>query len=99
MPGMPGAEAACRLWVIEGRVQGVGFRWFAVKRAEALGVAGWVRNRDDGAVEVAGLAETSVLDQFEAVLRRGPPGSRVTRLTSSDVPHDYVEGKSFIVMH
>lgn len=96
---MAGAETASRLWVIEGRVQGVGFRWFAVTRARALGVAGWVRNRDDGAVEVLGSADPESLERLEADLRRGPPSAHVTRLTSSDVPHERVDGKSFQVKH
>ncbi len=96
---MPGPDVATRLWVVEGRVQGVGFRWFVVNRARALGVGGWVQNRDDGAVEVLGTASRDVLDRLETELRRGPPSARVTRVTSSDVPHEDVEGKSFQVRH
>ena len=57
--------------VIEGRVQGVGFRAWVVRRATGLGLAGWVRNRSDGAVEAA-LADC----------RKGPPAAEVSRLSS-----------------
>jgi acylphosphatase len=56
---------------------------------------GWVRNLSDGAVEVVGLASAETLAEFEAIVRRGPPGASVERLTSSDVPHHDVEAKSF----
>lgn len=88
------AISACR-WVVEGRVQGVGFRWFVQARAHALGVRGWVRNLPDGSVEVVGMATAATLAEFEAIVRRGPPGAVVERLTSSDVPHDDVDAKSF----
>jgi acylphosphatase len=64
-------------FVIRGSVQGVGFRWFARSTAQRCGVAGWVRNREDGAVEVAASGENESLDRFLAVIQRGPSGSRV----------------------
>jgi acylphosphatase len=65
---------------VEGRVQGVGFRWFVVHRARALGLDGLVRNRPDGTVEIeAEGKETALLELLEAV-RRGPSAARVTRL-------------------
>ena len=63
---------------ITGRVQGVGYRWFARESARRLGLAGWVRNRADGAVEVAAEGEQTDLDAFVDELRRGPPSSHVT---------------------
>lgn len=66
---------------MRGRVQGVGFRWFTRDSAERLGVTGWVRNCPDGAVEGEAFGDTSVVDQFVAALRDGPPGSRVDDLT------------------
>ena len=92
-------ELVCRRWVVEGRVQGVGYRWFALNQAQALGVRGWVMNRDDGAVEVVGLAEASVAQEFERLLAKGPPGARVSRITTEQVPHEFVESKSFHVKH
>ena len=88
-----------RRLVAEGRVQGVGFRWFVLRQAQALGVQGWVRNLPDGRVEVVGLASPEALAQLEAMVQEGPPGSRVTRVTSADVPHEDVDAKSFTVRH
>ena len=70
-------------FVVTGRVQGVGFRWFVVKQARALGVAGYVRNRDDGSVEVVAVGEAAVLEELAAALRRGPPAARVAGVTLS----------------
>ena len=89
----------CRRWTLTGRVQGVGFRWFALKEAQAMGIRGWVANTADGAVEVVGLATPETLDLFEATLAKGPPSSRVTRIVTENVPHDSVESKSFTIKH
>ncbi|MDE3127126.1 MAG: acylphosphatase [Gemmatimonadota bacterium] len=76
MDALGGAPVERRL-VVVGRVQGVGFRWFARETAHALGVAGWVRNMPDGTVvcEVGGPAE--VVERFAAELRAGPPAAEV----------------------
>lgn len=58
-------------------MQGVGFRWFVREQAHRLGVAGWVRNTPDGAVEVAARVPDESLDQFRAALVRGPAGAVV----------------------
>ena len=65
---------------IQGRVQGVGYRWFARDRATRLGVAGWASNLPDGSVlvEARGIAEA--ITAFIAALREGPPHAHVTRL-------------------
>jgi len=67
---------------ITGRVQGVGYRHWAVRTANGLGLRGWVRNRSDGSVEalVTGLAE-DVAAMVEAS-RRGPVGARVAEVTA-----------------
>lgn len=62
---------------VEGIVQGVGFRWFAREAARRLDLDGWVRNRDDGCVEVAVSGSSDALRSFLAELRRGPPGALV----------------------
>ena len=64
--------------VIEGRVQGVGFRYFVLEVAELLGVYGWVRNRWDDTVEVLAEGEHSVLEKLQDALGRGPRGAYVS---------------------
>jgi acylphosphatase len=66
-----------RRYLISGRVQGVGFRYFAVRVASTLGVTGWTRNLDDGRVEVHGNGTPRQLDDFEGRLRQGPPHAEV----------------------
>jgi acylphosphatase len=65
--------------LVRGRVQGVGFRWFVVRAArDELGLDGWVRNRDDGAVEIEVEGARQTLEDFVAAVRRGPPAAQVT---------------------
>lgn len=70
------SERAVR-WIIHGRVQGVGFRYFTWQTASRLGVRGSVRNRPDGAVEVEAVGEASDVGRFRERLERGPPAARV----------------------
>ncbi len=79
MSGDPPAQVA-RHYFVEGRVQGVGFRWFVRQVAEELEVAGWVRNVPDGRVEAEAAGTPEQLAAFEERLRQGPPGARVTEL-------------------
>lgn len=65
---------------IRGRVQGVGFRWFARVHARRLGLAGWVANCPDGSVEVAASGDQARLEEYKRVLKRGPDGADVTAL-------------------
>jgi acylphosphatase len=67
-------------FLIQGRVQGVGFRWFVHREASELELRGWVRNTEDGHVEVVAAGEPADLDELRASLRRGPRGSRVDRV-------------------
>ena len=62
---------------VRGRVQGVGFRWFIVEKAEELELAGWVRNRADGRVEIAAAGPRDALMKLESAARSGPRGARV----------------------
>jgi acylphosphatase len=62
---------------VRGRVQGVGFRWYVVDAARELRLAGWVKNRRDGNVEVAAAGESDALAKFEAAVKTGPPAARV----------------------
>lgn len=74
--------AATRL-ILRGRVQGVGFRWFAAQAARRTDLGGWVRNLADGGVEIAVAGEPGAIDDFVEVIRRGPPGARVDTLERS----------------
>lgn len=66
-----------RGYVVRGRVQGVGFRWFVQRSGARLGVGGHVRNLGDGGVEVHARGPAELLDALEVALRQGPPASRV----------------------
>jgi len=66
--------------IVHGMVQGVGFRYWALNAATAAGLTGWVRNLDNGTVELLCEGPQSRLDQFAALLERGAPGSRVSRV-------------------
>ncbi|HYM81932.1 MAG TPA: acylphosphatase [Candidatus Limnocylindria bacterium] len=68
----------CVRLIITGRVQGVGFRQFVHRHAAALGVFGWVRNRDDGSVEVEAEGKRRALQSLISELWKGPLGGRVT---------------------
>ncbi len=63
--------------VILGDVQGVGFRFFLIRRAQGLGLSGWVTNRDDGAVEFVAEGGRRDLEQLERAAREGPRMARV----------------------
>ena len=67
-------------YVVAGRVQGVGYRYFVLRQAEALGVSGYARNRADGSVEVVAEGEDVVLADFEARLREGPSFAEVANV-------------------
>jgi len=63
---------------VRGAVQGVGFRWFAREMAQRLGVAGWVRNCEDGSVEIAVSGDDDRVEQFAAAMARGPNHASVS---------------------
>lgn len=65
---------------IHGVVQGVGFRYFTVRKAHEYGMAGYVRNLPDGSVEAYAEGEKEALDQFLAELRKGPWGASVDKV-------------------
>jgi len=64
-------------FLVAGRVQGVGFRYFARDAARHEGIAGTVQNLDDGRVEVVACGEAEAMTRFEIALRQGPAGARV----------------------
>ena len=85
------ADPAALQAVVHGRVQGVFFRAFVTRRAVELGVAGYVRNRDDGSVEVHAEGERSQLEKLISYLKEGPPHATVDRVvtTWSEYSGDY----------
>lgn len=82
-PRLPAGSAERRI-VVTGRVQGVGYRWFARHTAGALGVNGWVRNMPDGSVLLEVAASGDTLDRFATALREGPPGATVVDVRVSE---------------
>ena len=78
--------------VAHGRVQGVFFRDTTRRRAQALGVAGWVANRDDGAVEAAFEGDAEAVDAMVELCRRGPTRAEVTALEVADEPPEGLRG-------
>ncbi len=73
-----------RRFVVRGRVQGVGFRWFVEREAHILGVAGWVRNNHDGSVEVQAQGTRDQLSGLRSRLREGPRAARVDGVEESE---------------
>ena len=73
-----------RRFLISGRVQGVGFRYFAETAAAREGLQGWVRNLPDGRVEAAAEGEADAIERFERAIRHGPPGARVDAVDVDD---------------
>jgi acylphosphatase len=73
-----------RHFLISGRVQGVGFRFFAEDAASREGVHGWVRNLPDGRVEAAAEGEAEAIERFARALRQGPRGARVDEVEVDD---------------
>jgi acylphosphatase len=71
-------------YFVSGRVQGVGYRYFVLREAEALGIAGFARNLPDGRVEVIAEGEDEALRRFEALLREGPAFATVTAVERAE---------------
>lgn len=84
-------RAAVRL-IIRGRVQGVGYRWWAVKAARELGLDGWVRNRSDGSVELHAEGAREAIDGLIEAGRVGPAAASVTSIERMDVAVEGCEG-------
>ena len=77
-------ELHCRRYVVRGRVQGVGFRFFVEREAHMLGVAGWVRNNPNGTVEVLAIGTPEQLMGLRGRLRAGPRSARVDAVDESE---------------
>ncbi len=83
-----------RHYVVRGRVQGVGFRWYVEREAQILGVAGWVRNNYDGSVEVLATGSREQLARLRERLQAGPRAARVDQVEESEI-HPVKDLKSF----
>jgi acylphosphatase len=70
-------EIQARRFIVRGRVQGVGFRWFVEREAHLLGIAGWVRNNHDGSVEILAQGTREQHAGLHSRLREGPRAARV----------------------
>ena len=70
--GMARKPESARRWFVRGRVQGVGYRWFAQRAAAELGLTGYTRNLDDGRVEVYAAGPEDKLSELAGMLHRGP---------------------------
>ena len=73
-----------RRFLVRGRVQGVGFRWFVEREAHILGIAGWVRNNPDSSVEVLAVGTKEQLAGLRSRLREGPRAARVDDVEEHD---------------
>ncbi len=85
-------------WIVSGRVQGVGYRWFTVRTAEELSVRGWVRNTADGKVEVLAVGDVEKLEAFERRLWKGPSLSHVDNVDKVYKTLDVNDFKSFKII-
>ena len=75
-----------RRYLISGRVQGVGFRWFVEREAAQIGVAGWVRNCENGDVEVMATGTPEQHSALRPRLQQGPRAARVDQVHESAAP-------------
>ncbi|MDB5033049.1 MAG: acylphosphatase [Chlorobi bacterium] len=82
---------ATRKYIARGRVQGVGFRYFATRIAEAFDITGWVRNIPGGDVEIVASGRTENLDAFREQVGIGPGGARVDRVIVEELAEERFE--------
>jgi acylphosphatase len=86
-----------RRYLISGRVQGVGFRFFAEAAAVREGLLGWVRNLPDGRVDITVEGDAEAVDRFERDIRHGPPSARVSDVDVEDIPPTFSGSLGFTV--
>jgi acylphosphatase len=75
-----------RRYLVSGRVQRVGFRWFVLEAASVEGITGWVRNLPDGTVEIVAEGDAEAIERFERAVRRGPGPARVDDVVTDAIP-------------
>jgi len=87
-------QRLARLYKVRGRVQGVGFRYFVERAASALGLDGYVRNLDDGSVEVYAAGHEAKLSELAGLLWKGPRWAEVRGVDESEAPLEQHRGFS-----
>ena len=80
----PEKDLQARRFLVRGRVQGVGFRWFVEREAHILGIAGWVRNNSDSSVEILSMGTRDQLSTLRGRLQQGPRAARVDNVEESE---------------
>jgi acylphosphatase len=91
-PIIRSSDLLARRYIVHGRVQGVGFRYFVSSEAHKLGIAGWVRNNMNGTVEALAAGSREQLTHFHESLRRGPRAARVDTVEVFPAEPDGVKG-------
>jgi acylphosphatase len=76
--------SSARRFLVRGRVQGVGYRWFVEREAHILGISGWVRNNSDSSVEVLAMGTREQLSALRSKLQQGPRAARVDDVAESE---------------
>ena len=84
MTRSPDHPISAKRFLVRGRVQGVGFRWFVEREAHLLKIAGWVRNKSDGTVEVLAQGTRDQLSGLRSRLQEGPRAARVDDVEESE---------------
>lgn len=92
-------EKIAKRFFVSGVVQGVGFRFFAVRSAERLGIAGWVKNLRDDRVEAYAIGSAKALKDFRRELERGPAGAVVDGVREEEADVDPQFADRFTIEH
>lgn len=88
VPHFPSMERRAVRLRISGQVQGVGYRWWAERQAQALGLDGWVRNCADGSVELLAIGDEAALERLTEACANGPPAASVRAVQSLGADDD-----------
>jgi acylphosphatase len=97
--GIVTEKLQAKLFLVSGMVQGVGYRYFAMHAAAEFGINGYVKNLDDGRVEVYGIGSPDALASFRAALVRGPHSAEVSGVEAEDRPVDNRYAANFSIEH